>query len=397
MNIKHLFLGLVAAAAVLVGCQPKEIDYGVAKISVSTASLSFGASSSSQTLQVTATREWTVSGVPDWIAVDPAGGQPSLDPQNVTVTVISNDGYNREADIAFTIGLMKEYVKVSQAGQKGEFETGDGTKEKPYSASAAIDYVSSLPADTETGPVYLKGIVSSVVTTYEASGNYGNATFYISDDGSTTAPQFYVYQTLYLGNKKWTSGKPDIKVGDEVIICGKLMNYRGNTPETVSGKAYLYALNGGDTPGGGGGGDTPGGGSVSFATNSGAQTWAAETDGTYGAGFGTTAEGLKLGYYKHTGSTAAVAPNANHVRIYKNSVLSVASTEGKKIKKIVLNCAPNAGTTSYCFDMTGLEGGASATCDKTALTVTWTGSAAKVVLHAVNGQVRMEKITVEFE
>jgi hypothetical protein len=47
--------------------------------------------------------------------------------------------------------------------------------------------------------------------------------------------------------------------------------------------------------------------------------------------------------------------------------------------------------------MAGLEGGASATCDKDALTVTWTGSAAKVVLHANNGQVRMEKLTVEFE
>jgi hypothetical protein len=47
--------------------------------------------------------------------------------------------------------------------------------------------------------------------------------------------------------------------------------------------------------------------------------------------------------------------------------------------------------------MTGLEGGASATADKSAKTVTWTGSAAKVVLHANNGQVRMEKITVEFE
>ena len=32
--------------------------------------------------------------------------------------------------------------------------------------------------------------------------------------------------------------------GAEVIIYGKLMNYKGNTPETVSGKAYLYSLNG---------------------------------------------------------------------------------------------------------------------------------------------------------
>lgn len=245
MDIKRIVFGLFAAAAVLVGCEPKEVDYGVAKIEVSTSTLSFEASSSSQTLQVTATRDWTVSGAPDWVAVDPASGGPSLDPQNVTVTVISNDGFDREVDLTFTIGLMKEYVKVSQKGQKGQIDNGDGTKEKPYSASAAVDYVGSLSADTEAGPVYVKGIVSSVSTTYEASGTYGNASFYISDDGSTIAPQFYVFQSLYLGNKKWTSGKPDIKAGDEVVVYGKVVNYKGNTPETVGkGGSYVYSLNG---------------------------------------------------------------------------------------------------------------------------------------------------------
>ena len=83
--------------------------------------------------------------------------------------------------------------------------------------------------------------------------------------------------------------------------------------------------------------------------------------------------------------------------MYKNSVLSISSAEGKKIKKIVIKCAPKSGSTSYCFDMAGLEGGNGADCDNTALTVTWTGSATKVVLQANSGQIRMEKLTVEFE
>jgi hypothetical protein len=253
MNIKHIVLGFFAAAAVLVGCQPKEEDFGVAKIEVSTTSLTFGPSSGSQTLQVTASRDWTVTGLPEWIAVDPAGGAPSKSAQTVTVTVISNDGYNREADVTFSIGLMKEYVKVSQTGQKGEYDTGNGSKERPYSASAAADYVSSLPADTESSDaIYIKGIISSVGTTYEASGNYGNASFYISDDGSSTGTQFYVFQTYYLGGKKWKAGDDDVKVGDEVIIYGKVVNYKGNTPETVGkGASYVYSHNGksaGDNP-----------------------------------------------------------------------------------------------------------------------------------------------------
>ena len=283
---------------------------------------------------------------------------------------------------------------------------GSGTLADPYTPAGAINAVKDLTwtSNTEyqkTEKVYVKGKISRIASngTFTQGGTYGNASFYISADGSEK-DEFYVYRTLYFNGEKYTSGT-DIKVGDEVIIYGALMNYRGNTPETVAGECQLYSLNGATSgeggSGGGGGGDTPAGSSLSFATNSDAQTWAAESDGTYGSGYSTTTQGLKIAYYKHTSSSNPVAPNANHIRVYKNSALSIGSTEGKKIKKIVLGCAPDAGTTSYCFDMAGLEGGASATADKAALIVTWTGSASKVVLHANNGQVRVEKITVEFE
>ena len=47
--------------------------------------------------------------------------------------------------------------------------------------------------------------------------------------------------------------------------------------------------------------------------------------------------------------------------------------------------------------MTGLEGGPGALANNSAKTVTWTGSAARVILQANQGQVRVEKLTVEFE
>ena len=278
---------------------------------------------------------------------------------------------------------------------------GSGTLADPYTPAGAANAVKDLTwtSNSEyqtTEDVYVKGKISRIANkgTFTEGGTYGNASFYISEDG-TEKDEFYCFRILYLENKKFAEGDTDIKVGDEVIICGKLMNYQGTTPETVSGKAYLYSLNGKTS--GGAGGDTPGGSSVSFSTNSDAQTWASDTDGTYGSGYATTTQGLKIAYYKHTSTSNPVAPNANHIRVYKNSALCIGSTEGKKIKKIVLGCAPDSGTTSYCFDMTGLEGGASATADKEAKTVTWTGSASKVVLHANNGQVRVEKVTVEFE
>lgn len=135
---------------------------------------------------------------------------------------------------------------------------GTGTLEDPYNPAGAAAAVKDLTwtsnEDYEsTGEVYVKGKISRIADkgTFTDGGTYGNASFFISEDGEQSG-EFQVYRALYLGNKKFESGQTDIKVGDEVIIYGKLMNYKNNTPETVSGKCYLYSLNGvtgGDDPG----------------------------------------------------------------------------------------------------------------------------------------------------
>ena len=144
-------------------------------------------------------------------------------------------------------------------GDAGEGK-GSGTLDDPFNSVAAANAVKNLTwtSNTEyekTGEVYVKGKISKIATngTFTEGGTYGNASFYISEDGSENG-EFYCFRVLYLGNKKFESGQTDIKVGDEVIICGKLMNYRGNTPETVAGEAYLYSLNGATDSGSGGGG-----------------------------------------------------------------------------------------------------------------------------------------------
>lgn len=269
-----------------------------------------------------------------------------------------------------------------------------GTKEKPYTVKEAVNAAKDLTWTSnevydKTDEVYVKGKISRISDggTYYKSGTFSNASFYISDDG-TENNELLCYRIHYLNKQKYLPGQIDINVGDKVVICGKLMNYRNNTPETVAKEAYLVSLNGATS-----GGPS----SISFATNSDAQIWATATDPTYGTGYSTTTQGLNIGYYKHTCSTTLATPNANHVRIYINSVLSIASTEGTKIKKIVIGCAPNSGTTTYCFDMAGLEGSGDAVADKEALTITWNGSAKKVVLQSNKGQVRMDKITVVLE
>lgn len=116
---------------------------------------------------------------------------------------------------------------------------GSGTLEDPYNIAAVIAEAKKLgKGETGTTDYYFKG---KVVSIKEVSASYGNATFYISDDGTTTN-QFYVYRALGLGNKNVTN-ESFMKVGDEVVVCGKLANYNG-TLETSQKNAYVYSVNG---------------------------------------------------------------------------------------------------------------------------------------------------------
>ena len=130
---------------------------------------------------------------------------------------------------------------------------GSGTLEDPYNVAAISQLAASLASNAKSDNVYFKGKVSSIKENY--STQYGNATFYISDDGTTNG-EFYVYRALYLGNKEYSNGDL-LKVGDEVILYGKVTNYNGNTPESSQKECYLYSLNGKtEGTGGGGGGST---------------------------------------------------------------------------------------------------------------------------------------------
>lgn len=130
---------------------------------------------------------------------------------------------------------------------------GTGTQADPFNAAGANKYIATLTADTESEKeIFIKGKLVKYANNGEFSAQYGNASFYLSEDGTENSDQFYVFRTLYLGNVKYTEGATP-KVGDEIVICGKVVNYKGNTPETVANKSYIYSWEGNTS----GGGDTP--------------------------------------------------------------------------------------------------------------------------------------------
>ena len=90
--------------------------------------------------------------------------------------------------------------------------------------------------------MYVVGKISFIEEAYTTQ--YGNGTFNISDDGTTDGAQFKAYRVYYLGNQKFKSGDTQIKVGDDVIVYGKVMNKQGKGPQFSQGEAFLYELNG---------------------------------------------------------------------------------------------------------------------------------------------------------
>ena len=167
--------------------------------------------------------------------------------------IITN--YNGTIETAQNKGFLYSLNGVNRGGEPKESTpaaepSGNGTQASPYNVSAVLQYIGTLGTEESPQQVYVKGKVTRV--TEEFTTQYGNATFYISDDGEQSN-EFYAYRVKYLGNKSFASGDTQIKKGDEVIVCGNVVNYRSNTPETVQNKAYLYSLNGKTD----GGGETP--------------------------------------------------------------------------------------------------------------------------------------------
>lgn len=249
--------------------------------------------------------------------------------------------------------------------------TGDGSKENPFNSVAANQMASKLASGAKTDKqYYIKGKVVSVKEAFSAQ--YGNASFYISDDGKEDN-KFYVFRTLYLGNEKWTEGKTNVAVGDEVVVCGSLINYMGNTPETVQGETYLVSLksNGGgsETP------DTPEvGEGLTLDTTNGIVTMM-NSGVAEGSSIEVSVEDMNLTDDGETGTEATTITLSDgtkiefdgggetykptyfkkyqSIRVYKNNGFTV--TGKSKIAKIVFTCdgAKNVGNKTATLTFSG--------------------------------------------
>lgn len=198
---------------------------------------------------------------------------------------------------------------------------GDGTVENPYNVAGALYLITE--GKTTDEDVAVKGIISQIDEI--DTGSFGNATYYISDDG-TTAKQLQVYRGYYLNGDRFKD-KAAIKVGDKVIVSGKLTYHNQKTPEFAQGSS-IYSLNGQ------GGGSQPAGEAKGTGTQADPFNVAAAIAKCKEIGTNPSTEKY---YVKGTAVDGATADDS-----FNNITFDIADTEG--------------GAKFKCFQVKGTNG-----------------------------------------
>ena len=175
----------------------------------------------------------TYTAVPDTAAtIDATGAITLIKAGKAVISAIfeGNDEYEAQT-VSYTLTVKAAAEEGGEGGEGGETVDITNTPETAYTVAKALELITAGEGlDTK---VYVKGTVSTIK---EISTQFGNATYNLSDDGTTTK-ELVVYRGYYLDGEKFTTGD-ELEVGDEVVVYGKLVLYGGNTPEVNSSSIY---------------------------------------------------------------------------------------------------------------------------------------------------------------
>ena len=164
---------------------------------------------------------------PDVAAIDATTGEITLvmaGKANITAEFEGNDEYEA-AKVSYEL-TVKDVPSVDLKN----------TPETAYTVAKALELINA--GEGLEANVYVKGQITSIkeVNTEQ----FGNATYDISDD-ATAANKLTVYRGYFFDNKHFTS-KDQIKVGDVVVVYGKLVKFYEKF-EMNSGN-HIYSING---------------------------------------------------------------------------------------------------------------------------------------------------------
>ena len=152
----------------------------------------------------------------------------------VNITGIIKRFNNQWEIIIRSLDDIKAVEKVDPF--KGLPGKGDGTQANPLDITRALAYAKLNKKDPNT--YYIQGVISQID---EVSTQYGNARYYLSNDGSTT-DQLQVFRGLYLNGDKFTNPS-QISVGKKVLILGTLDYYEPTSNPQVGRNSKIISIN----------------------------------------------------------------------------------------------------------------------------------------------------------
>ncbi len=162
-------MSVAALAFAATACDDKKEDLGAPSVEVEKSEISFEKTGGTETVQVTATRDWKATTEQDWISIGPREGEASSKAVTVEIKVMENTGVDREGSVKFDIGFDSKTLTVKQKGTGSVADMtvykNDFDKEKAVKSDSGwktyLDSFEGWRNETGTG-------ISSV--TYASSG-----------------------------------------------------------------------------------------------------------------------------------------------------------------------------------------------------------------------------------
>ena len=130
-------MSVAALAFAATACDDKKEDLGAPSVEVEKSEISFEKTGGTETVQVTATRDWKATTEQDWISIGPKEGEASSKAVTVEIKVMENTGVDREGSVKFDIGFDSKTLTVKQKGTgsvadmtvyKNDFDKAEATK-----------------------------------------------------------------------------------------------------------------------------------------------------------------------------------------------------------------------------------------------------------------------------
>ncbi|MDY4854225.1 MAG: BACON domain-containing carbohydrate-binding protein [Prevotella sp.] len=198
MKLKYFFPIVIAVLTTLVtSCSDEDVVSYLDNVRVTSSYVALPAEGGSTSIDVTASGDWTISDIPEWVTVSPTSGSGDA---TVTFTAPATSD-SKEAYVTIECKGDKQQLKVMQIAEKMELPIS--TCDEVLKGSDNVSY-------------RIKGTVTKIENT-----TYGNMYIY---DGTG---EVYIYGTLDAKGAEKNFASLGIEVGDEVDCEGPRVTYNG--------------------------------------------------------------------------------------------------------------------------------------------------------------------------